>query len=241
MIKVFRPFWSYYVSKTEAWLSSMAKKGYLLVGLNRWTRCFFFRQDKSKSITYRIGYDKIKGVSLSTSLLEEDWVKVIQSGNWYVISNEKPLNQIKTSTVRDGIIKHNKKIMFVFTGILIYFLFQVSFSLLIMGIALLSGASGEVVESPLWILTYIFWGIEIALIILSIYSVIKIKKTNKYLISEKASTKNMMEKRLPKEKEKQLKRSGQMIVKESLVGSIPLISLKNGSKQWNIADIIFTK
>ncbi|MGP7815752.1 DUF2812 domain-containing protein [Niallia sp. 01092] len=216
MIKVFRPFWSYDVSKTEAWLSSMAKKGYLLVGLNRWTRCFFFRQDKSKSITYRIGYDKIKGVSLSTSLLEEDWVKVIQSGNWYVTSNEQPIEQIKTSSVRDGIIKHNRKIMYIFSAVLIYFLLNLTFIISTIGISLFQNASGKVDESPLWILTYTFFGMEIALIILSIYSVIKINKMNKYLIREKASTlqtKNNMERRLNKEKEKQLKRSGQMIVK----------------------------
>ena len=59
MMKVFRPFWSYDVKKTELWLSYMAKKGYFLVELNRWTRCFFFRQGESKSITYRIGYDKM--------------------------------------------------------------------------------------------------------------------------------------------------------------------------------------
>lgn len=216
MMKVFRPFWSYDVKKTEVWLSDMAKKGYFLVGLNRWTRCFFFRKSESKNVTYRIGYDKMQGALLSNSLLDEGWIKVIQSGNWYIISNEKPLLQIKTSSVREGIIKRNRMIMYIFSGILIYFTCIAIFNLTIMSSILFQNAPVEVVESPMWILTYFLLGLGVAIFVLAIYSVIKINKTNKYLISEKSNKLqgvNHSERRLSKEKEKQLKRSGQMIVK----------------------------
>ncbi|MCL6572423.1 MAG: DUF2812 domain-containing protein, partial [Bacillus sp. (in: Bacteria)] len=106
--KVFRPFWSYDVQKTEFWLTSMAKSGYLLTRIDRFTRCFFFQQGEPKELIYRIGYDKMQGESLSKRLLAEGWKKDLRSGNWFVTSNEKPLDQIKTSPVREGIIKHNR-------------------------------------------------------------------------------------------------------------------------------------
>ncbi|MFT8323503.1 MAG: DUF2812 domain-containing protein [Bacillus sp. (in: firmicutes)] len=216
MIKVFRPFWSYDVKKTETWLSSMAKKGYIFDRLNRWTRSFFFRQDKPKDITYRIGYDKIKAVPLSRSLVEEGWVKVIQRGNWYVMSNEQPLEQIKTASVREGIIKHNNKIKYLFSALLIYFLWTIVMNLSLLGLSWFQNESIEVVESPLWIITYTVFVIAIAVFILAIYSVIKINRTNKHLINENSNriyTINEKENRLPKAKEKQLKQAGQMVVK----------------------------
>jgi len=216
MIKVFKPFWSYDVRKTEVWLSDMAKKGYFLEGLNRWTRCFFFRQDKSKSLTYRIGYDKIRGSSLSKSLLNEGWIRVFQKGNWYVVSNEKSHEQIKTSSVRDSLIKRNRTIMYIFSGILIYLMGIGVFNLTMISLSLFQDEPVEVVESPMWILTYFLLVFAIALFVLAIYSVIKINKTNKYWINEKINKpqgRNLIEGRLSKKEEKQLKHSGQMVVK----------------------------
>lgn len=219
MMKVFRPFWSYDVKKTEAWLSDMAKKGYFLAELNRSTRCFSFGKGEPKNITYRIGYERVQGASLSNSLLEEGWIKVIQGGNWYVISNEKPLPQIKFSSSREGIIKHNRLIMYIFSGILIYFTCIALFNLTIIGFSLFQDGTIEVVESPMWILTYSLLGLVAAIYILAIYSVSKIYKTNKYLISEKSNKLqgvNRIEGKLSKEVEKQLKRSGQMVVKRKM-------------------------
>ncbi|MFZ3591274.1 hypothetical protein ACOI1C_19030 [Bacillus sp. DJP31] len=47
----------------------MASKGYYFVKLNRWTRCFFFREGEPKTITYRLVYDKRVGDFLSRSLV----------------------------------------------------------------------------------------------------------------------------------------------------------------------------
>ncbi|WP_066064986.1 DUF2812 domain-containing protein [Neobacillus soli] len=220
--KVFRPFWSYDVQKTEEWLSSMAEKGYFLIRINRGTRCFFFQQGEPKKLTYRIGYDKMQGEALSKGLLSEGWTKVLQSGNWFVTANEKPLDQIKTSSVREGIIKHNRVIMYIFGGILSYFAITAMIFLSILSVAIFSPDSQvEVVESPYWIFTYIYFGAVLAILTVAIYSVIKIHKNNKNLIREKTNqnidhSKSLLEGRLPKEEEKQLKRSGQMIVKRKL-------------------------
>ena len=108
---------------------------------------------------------------MSRSLLDEGWIKVLQSGKWYVISNEKPLEQIKTSSVREGIIKRNRTIMYIFSGILIYLTGIAIFNLTMLSFSLFQDVSVEVVESPMWILTYSLLGFAIAIFVLSIYSV----------------------------------------------------------------------
>ncbi len=217
MKKVFKPFWSYDVAKTEEWLSGMAKNGYHLVDFNRWTRCFFFQQGEPKKIIFRIAYDKTGGDSLSNSLTNEGWTKVIRRGNWHIIANEKPREEIKTASVREGIIKRNRIIKYIFIGLLIYLSSIVVVNLGMLGLATISDVPVEVVESPLWILTYTFFGAVIATIVLAIYSIIKINKTNKDLIMEKPKGLqgggDPLEGRLSKTKEKLLKRSGQLVVK----------------------------
>jgi hypothetical protein len=221
--KVFRPFWSYDVNKTEEWLSSMAEKGYYLVKLNRGTRYFFFLKGDPKRITYRIGYNKMRSDSLSNALLDDRWMKILQSGHWYVISNENSLEQIKTSPVREGIIKHNRVIMYIWGGISIYFIMMLIFFGTIISVISFSNdepliVGEQVVESPFGIITYFYLAALLALWILTIYSVVKINKTNKKLISENIQNSKLHrldedERNRSKDAEKQLKRSGQMIVK----------------------------
>ncbi|CAH2713069.1 hypothetical protein BACCIP111895_00202 [Neobacillus rhizosphaerae] len=220
--KVLRPYWSYDVQKTEKWLSSMAEDGYFLVKVNRLTRCFFFQQGEPKKLMYRIGYDKMQGESLSKGLIAEGWTKVLRTGNWFVTVNEKPLEQIKTSPVREGIIKHNRIIMYIFGGIVLYFSIMAVFFLSIFGLILFSADSQvEVEESPYWIFTYLYFGAVIATFALSLYSVIKIHRTNKKLMNEKINRdeffgKTQGEKKLSKVEERQLKRSGQLVKKRKL-------------------------
>ncbi|WP_246168287.1 DUF2812 domain-containing protein [Paenibacillus antarcticus] len=190
-----------------------------MLRLNRGTRYFFFIKGDPTTITYRFVYDKIQSESLPKALLEEGWTKITQSGHWHVITNEKPFELIKTSPVREGIIKHNRLIMYIFGSISIYLttmtiLFVGIFSL----VAFSQDTPSKVVESPYWILTYIYFSAVLALWILSNYSVIKINKTNKDLSRENIPLYalhdiDQSEIRRSKNKEKQLKRSGQMVVK----------------------------
>lgn len=217
-IKIFRPFWSYNVQKTEEWLSTMADKGYELVDINRGTRYFFFQKVEQRKIMCRIGFDKIQTNSLSKVLIDDGWEKVLRSGNWYVTTNEKPLEQINTFPVREGIIKHNKKIFYIFACVLIYLTAIAVFNLTIRAIIFFNDIPSHFVESPLWILTYFSTGVGVALWVLALYSVIKINKTNKKLIGENIERKELkgkdqIERKLSKDEEKQLRRSGQLIVK----------------------------
>ncbi|MEH7444849.1 DUF2812 domain-containing protein [Bacillus sp. JJ1122] len=213
MIKVLRPFWSFDVADTEKWLLGMSEKGYQLVKFNRWTHTFHFQKSASKTTTYRIVFDKVKNLSLSRSLSNEEWVKVSQSGNWHIFSNDRPFDLLKTSPVRDGVIQHNKKIMYLLSAILLYFTITA-----IMNITLISfqGDQVEVVESPWWLLTYSVLVIAIALSFIGVYAIIKIIKSNKGLQHEKNKSdvfSNRPEKSLTRKQERQWKQSGKIIVK----------------------------
>jgi hypothetical protein len=87
---------------------------------------------------------------------------------------------------------------------------------LIFSLIFFSDSPGEVVESPYWIITYLYFAGELVIWALSFYSVIKIYKTNKKLLREKAGELNHVELdkgRQSKSEEKQLKRDGQLVVK----------------------------
>ncbi|GAA3413676.1 DUF2812 domain-containing protein [Paenibacillus hodogayensis] len=219
--KVFRPFWSYDVQKTEEWLSSMAEKGHEVVKINRGTRHFFFQQGEPTKRTYRIGFNKMKTNPLSRVLLDDRWVMVLQCGNWYVTANEQPLDQIKTFPVRESIVKHNRTMLYIFASVLLYLTVIAAFNLILGSVLFFQDIPGHFVESPLWLLTYFSIGMGIALWVLALYSVIKINQTNNTLIGENRQRKELqgkgqVERRLSKDEEKRLRRSGQLIVKRRL-------------------------
>ncbi|WP_454191518.1 DUF2812 domain-containing protein [Paenibacillus sp. Marseille-Q7038] len=212
--KVYRPFWSYDVQKTEEWLSSMSEKGHELAEINRLTRHFIFQQGEQRKRLYRIGFDKTQKKSLSNFLLDNGWAMVLQSGNWYVAANDKPLTEIQSYPVRENIIKHNNKLMYLFGSIFIYLTVIVVFNLL-MSMVIFSQDQSTFVESPLWIITFFSAGTGIILWLLSLYSVIKIKTSNKKLLGERNQLQEsrQVEGRPSRNEIKQLRRLGQIVVK----------------------------
>ncbi|WP_339315194.1 DUF2812 domain-containing protein [Paenibacillus sp. FSL R10-2734] len=227
IIKVFRPFWSYDVQKTEEWLASMAEKGYELIRINRLTRYFYFQSSEPKAATYRIVFDKVQNRSLSKGLLNFGWTKVLQSGKWVVTMNGLPLEQIRTFPDREGIVKHNKKIMYIYMGILIYLMVGLLNVLLISTIAMTMGASKvdliKVFTEPYGYIPATALGVSIILCILTVYSLITINRTNKRLTGEflqptklKGQAASILQDRLSKSEEKRLKSSGQLVMKWKL-------------------------
>jgi hypothetical protein len=186
IIKMFRPFWSYDVQRTEKWLTAMAEKGYELIRINRLTRCFYFQQGEPRAATYQIGFDKIPNQSLSRGLLEFGWTKVLQSGKWYVTMNELPLEQIRTFSDREGIVKHNKMVMYIYMGILIFLMVGLLNVILISTIAISLSTSGisKVFTGPYGFIPATALGLNIILCILTVYSLITIDKTNKRLTGD---------------------------------------------------------
>ncbi|WP_461179134.1 DUF2812 domain-containing protein [Virgibacillus ainsalahensis] len=211
MKKVFTPFWSYDVEKTEEWLSFMAAQGFVFIKFNPWSRKFYFEEGTPKQMTYTIGFDKTFGV-LPTALADEGWQEVFNHRNWYVIANEKPVEDIKSEPVREGIINHNRKIMYIYGGILFYMIFTSLFPIFMTALMLFS-ADGTITihGSPMWFVTII-----VSLIIwsLTIYSTVKIYKTNKRLGA--GTAKPAFDTSINRLEEKELKKSGRMIVKRKI-------------------------
>ncbi|MEA3318642.1 MAG: DUF2812 domain-containing protein [Bacillota bacterium] len=211
-----KPLWSYDVQKTEQWLTNQAKAGFHLKELHRFKRHFKFEKGEPKDVTYRIGYDKIQPATLSNTMRNDGWEKVTQSGKWYVIANERPQAEVTTSTSRDAIIKRNNFIFYAFMAILIYITGATLANVALFTTATIaSDGNVEVVESPLWIITYTGAALVTAFYLFMIYSVWKIKKTNKALSTENPSTYmapyTLDKKNLTKAEEKQLKREGILI------------------------------
>jgi len=97
-----------------------------------------------------------------------------------------PEQQIRTFPVREGIVKHNKTIMYVFMGILIYLMIGLLNVILItsVGMTVSKLEPIKIFTGPYGFIPATALGISILLWILTIYSVITINKTNKRLTGE---------------------------------------------------------
>ena len=178
-IKRYRPFWSYDVVKTENWLDSLSEQGYELKGLNHITRCFYFEKSESQLREHRIVYNEKPGHELSRTLSDDSWFGLVQIGNWAIVGNEN-VNEHKFKPVRDGIIKRNDKVWVMHQYFLIFLLSY------IVGIVTTSELSSsnrttEIVASPFWTITILVALSLVLLSIISIYSLVKISRTNKVL------------------------------------------------------------
>ncbi|WP_313894380.1 DUF2812 domain-containing protein [Psychrobacillus sp.] len=116
--------WSYNVDKTECWLSEMAKKGWHLSSVNRWTRIFTLEKGEQKHVTYHIQYDS-KNHSLPTTLQKEGWNIAVSVGNWLFLTNEVPTIRLYPS--RDKLVKRNRTHAYTLS---VLATFQISFSML---------------------------------------------------------------------------------------------------------------
>ncbi|MDG5788966.1 DUF2812 domain-containing protein [Evansella sp. AB-P1] len=223
--KVFRPFWSYDVQKTEAWLTEMGEKGYQFVGFNRHTRQFFFKEEQPSRKIYEICYDSKGNGELPSSLKEDGWEKVVQKKKWYVMVNEKTKEEINTFSNREGIMKRNRISYFIFIGILGLFGLNILNLSFIFGVIYFSNEPFEITveESPLWFITYSFYALGIILIMISIYSVVKISKTNKRLdslgLKSHSNDENQFveyNRPVNKQQEKEWKKEGKLVKRRKL-------------------------
>ncbi|ANU24118.1 DUF2812 domain-containing protein [Planococcus donghaensis] len=213
MKKMYRPFWSYDVEKTEEWLSQMENDGHVFEKLNRWTCCFYFKEADPESRIYRIAHDKFKSSTLAPTLQKEGWDVASRAGKWQISTNRQLKEIIKTSPTRDGVIKHNQTITYMFYRLLFYLLavliapISFAYSYLFMGEAVV------VKESPYWILTFLFFALVIGLVVVGIYSIVKITKTNNDLRGRIAVEVLPTSQRIDKQDERQLKHSGRRVTK----------------------------
>ncbi|PKH12236.1 DUF2812 domain-containing protein [Planomicrobium sp. MB-3u-38] len=211
MKKIYRPFWSYDVKQTEDWLAEMAAQGLIFTKLNRWTRCFYFQEQEPATRVYRIAYDKMKTSVLPKTLQAEGWQKAGTAGKWEFIFNEQPENAIKTTLVRDGIIKHNRMITYIYYGISFYVAGMLMANISMLASSYRQDGGVDIVESPLWLLTFIFFAILLGIMVLGIYSIAKITGTNKELDGTTDGFWPVDE--IDQQSEKELKRAGRWVTK----------------------------
>lgn len=211
MKKIYRPFWSYDVKQTEDWLAEMAAQGLIFTKLNRWTRCFYFQEQEPATRVYRIAYNKKSSSVLPKTLQAEGWQKAGTAGKWEFIFNEQPENAIKTTPIREGIIKHNRMITYIYYGISFYVAGMLMANISMLASSYRQDGGIDIVESPLWILTFIFFAILLGTMVLGIYSIAKITGTNKELDGTTDGFWPVDE--IDQQGEKELKKAGRWVTK----------------------------
>ncbi|MFC3212323.1 DUF2812 domain-containing protein [Planomicrobium okeanokoites] len=211
MKKIYRPFWSYDVKQTEDWLAEMAAQGLIFTKLNRWTRCFYFQEQEPATRVYRIAYNKMSSSVLPKTLQAEGWEKAGTAGNWEFTFNEQPESAIKTSPIREGIIKHNRMITYIYYGISFYVAGMLMANISMLASSYRQDGGINIVESPLWILTFIFFAILLGTMVLGIYSIAKITGTNKELDGTTDGFWPVDE--IDQQGEKELKKAGRWVTK----------------------------
>ncbi|GAA0437449.1 hypothetical protein GCM10008983_12870 [Lentibacillus halophilus] len=184
-IQTIRPFWSYDIAKTEKWLGEMAAHGYHFIRLRTQKRQFVFEKGEPKDVTFRIQYDK--NTELPAALENDGWHLVWQHRKWQILRNDQPAYNIRMFPIRDGLMKRNKVLMYVFGSIFLYHIFTLLMPLLINGLVLMTGGSIHVVGSPFWAITIAYlivvWG-------LVPYSFIKLYRSLKRLQHSHTETQN---------------------------------------------------
>lgn len=119
--RVFRPFWSVDIIKTENWLRSMSIKGYKLVKVHFHSCQFIFEKAESKTINYMLCRHKYNINVMCRPLESTGWHDICSKGFWTVLANENPMESIKAFPQREGILKRNTIIKHGLGFILLYY------------------------------------------------------------------------------------------------------------------------
>ncbi|WP_340022691.1 DUF2812 domain-containing protein [Paenibacillus sp. FSL K6-1096] len=182
MKTVFRPFWSYDLPGTEAWLTDMAGKGWRLEEWSLLLRRFTFQQAEPVRLTYQLDYGPSSRSPLASSLAAEGWSKRLPQGKWSLFENTQPLSQIKVYPSRKDILRRNRIISYVFTGILVYLLLIALIPLIALGLTYANDAPVRMQPSPMWAVTWTAAALAVLLLVLAVYSLNKLRAANKVLL-----------------------------------------------------------
>lgn len=180
--KVKKFFWSYDVEKTEKWLGDMGAKGYVLQRINLLTRQFYFEKRNTNQINYHIVYARGGKPVLTETLKHAGWEQIVQHQNWHVLVHKGSEVNISAYPSREGVIKRNRSLTYIFGSmLLLFFCILMTFLMSMTLMLILNGDKAIFVPSPYWSLTGMFAFIMYALVILSMYSLTKIGQTNRKL------------------------------------------------------------
>jgi len=176
--KVFRPFWSFDIRKTEDWLHKMALEGFLFVKLDAGTRLFYFEEmENKKEIQFHVEYNKEPCSSLPMNLVKSGWMPAYQGTRWHVIYNVNKTADILRFPVRDGIIKRNRIMLYIFAAMTVYIILTTLLFLTLSGVTIfISGGTLSFDSNIFWfgifLAAFMIW-------LLAPYAVVKLYQTNK--------------------------------------------------------------
>jgi len=191
-----RLFWSYDVIKTQQWLSDQSKKGLLLVGFYPKLRIFKFKKTNQQSNQYMIIYDKKSNGCPNRYLIDQDYLEITHTKNYYVLKQLKENPQIYPSY--EAFLNKNAKLKYIVGNILLFASFMYFMIFVIILTSVLSGSfsfewggwdSPDIVYTTQEIIFGIIQAMifySILLIILfspfwMIYTYLKLNKANKTL------------------------------------------------------------
>ncbi|QKS69934.1 DUF2812 domain-containing protein [Paenalkalicoccus suaedae] len=177
-VSVRRWLWSFHVQLTEQWLKDMSTKGYQLSGLDRLGRRFYFEEREESEAAYRIMY---KQGSLPMSMREDGWRSACESGKWSIIRSEKSRDERKTDVVRDELVKRNERILSAWSIFFMLIIFNITMQISLVVSSLSSGGTVNVHPSPLWILTFVGFLVQITILVFGIYSFFILRRENRDL------------------------------------------------------------
>ncbi|QFF99380.1 DUF2812 domain-containing protein [Psychrobacillus glaciei] len=172
MIKRWRPFWSFDVEKTECWLSSNESNGKRLVDVKLFSRVFVFEETDTKQLEYQIIFDKSKN-SLPSGLVDSGWEDSLVKGNWKFVRNGR--ETIRAYPSREGIMKRNRVHLLLMTVLSYLYVIQLFSFIIGMLTAFFAPGKGNLVASPLWSLTILYFIQVIGVIIFTFYMTRKLR------------------------------------------------------------------
>lgn len=172
MIKKWRPFWSYDLEKTESWLSSYALEGKKLVGVNLLSRKFLFEEAEKEEVEYQIIYDTSKS-KLPGRLEDSGWENSVSQKKWKFVRNSSQAIHMYPS--REGVLKRNRIHSLVLSCIALLYGIQLTSFVVAMLSILFSPEESNIVPSPLWAITILYFLQVIAVIVLAIYMTQKLR------------------------------------------------------------------
>lgn len=164
-LRKWKPLWSYDIDKTEKWLSEMAGNGYRLSGINRMTRMFSFENDHNDAVNYHISFAKHQH-GLPLALSDAGWKPGISIGNWSILENHN--QQISLTPSRDGLVTRNRLHALIWKVISIYYGIQLFLPIMFIIIILSSSGDIEIVSSPFWMITFLYFLQVIGVFVLTI-------------------------------------------------------------------------
>lgn len=127
----FRPFWSYDVLKTQAWLEALSLKGFRLTNVQFNRRVFVFDSTTPHRRTYFLGYDKHSKGELEHIIEHTTYQTVCFNRHYFVLSNETVAPSYDVS--HDGIIEKNERLKTITGLVLLYYFCMGIVPLLLLG------------------------------------------------------------------------------------------------------------